>query len=192
MDAADLIAFEAEVARRFEAKEIHGPVHLSGAGEEELIEIFADIKRTDWVASTYRNHYHALLHGVPRAKVMAEILRGRSMNLSFPEHRFLTSAIVGGMLPIATGIAAGIKRKGGAEHVWCFLGDMAEMTGAFAEANRYANGFNLPITFVIEDNGLSCDTPTGEVWGNEWGPLNVRCYSYTRRYPHAGIGHNVF
>jgi TPP-dependent pyruvate/acetoin dehydrogenase alpha subunit len=189
VNAVDLIAFEKEVAEAFEAGKIRGPVHLSGGNESQLIEIFKEVRRTDWVFSTWRNHYHALLHGVPREKLMAHILNGPSMNINFPEHRFVTSAIVGGILPIACGVAAGIKRRGGTDRVWCFVGDMAATTGAFHEASRYASRQDLPIYFVTEDNDLSTNTPTEETWGmngNSWHCL--RGYSYTRSVPHVGTG----
>lgn len=185
MNAADLIAFEAEVAEAFKAKKIKGPVHLSGGNEEQLIEIFKHVKREDWVFSTYRNHYHALLHGIPREKVMTEIMLGRSMNLTFPEYRFFTSAIVGGTLSIAVGVAWTGKK------VWCFVGDMCSRSGAFYEARQYATGFNLPITFVVENNGMSCDSPTLECWGKEW-EEKVVDYEYKRTYPHSGTGKDVF
>jgi TPP-dependent pyruvate/acetoin dehydrogenase alpha subunit len=186
----ELISFEKEIAEAFERGEIRGPVHLSGGNEDQLIKVFKDVQKEDWIFSTWRNHYHALLHGIPADKVKAEILAGRSMNLSFPEHRFYSSAIVGGILPIAVGVAAAIKRQGSPRKVWCFVGDMAATTGIFHEANTYAFRQDLPIEFVIEDNGLSTNTPTEETWGIPGffkPPKHVR-YAYTRTYPHCGIG----
>lgn len=191
MTRDDLIAFEQEVAERFELGEIRGPVHLSGGNEDQLIEIFRDVKHTDWVFSTWRSHYHALLHGVPRGAVMSEIVAGRSMNLMCPEHRFFTSAIVGGICPIALGVAAAIKRKGSPDSVWCFVGDMASNTGAYMEAERYALGHDLPMRFVVEDNGLSTNTPTREAWGDECPSWKERWYNYKRAHPHVGIGKHV-
>lgn len=185
MTADDLKAFEREVADAFEAKKIRAPIHLSDGNEEQIIDIFRDIKRTDWVLATWRSHFHALLHGVPRQRLMDEILAGHSMMLHFPEHRFLTSAIVGGILPIACGIAyAG-------ERVWCFLGDMTASIGAFHDAARFSAGHALPITFVVEDNGLATNTPTVESWGMKRGRQDIRRYEYKRTYPHVGSGNFV-
>ena len=178
MNAADLIAFEAEVAKRFDNGEIHGPVHLnSDTQAEPLIEIFRDIKRTDWVLSNWRAHFHALLHGVPREQVMGAVLAGRSMMLHFPAHRFMTSAIVGGMLPIACGLAAA------GERVWCFVGDMCASTGAFQDAREYASRNALPVEFVIEDNGLSTNSPTQVAWGS-LDHSSIRRYQYERTTAH--------
>lgn len=184
MTAAELIAFEREVADAFEAKQIHAPIHLSDGNEEPLIALFRQIKPTDWVFSTWRAHFHALLHGVPRERVMAEILAGRSMLLHFPDYRFFTSAIVGGILPIACGVAAAAAKG---DRVWCFVGDMAASIGAFHEAHQYAMGHDLPIEFVIEDNGLATNTPTAVTWGSHT-LHKARRYRYKRSYPHVGSG----
>lgn len=185
MTPADLITFTAEVARRFDAGEIHGPVHLNSDTQiAPLIEIFRDIKRTDWVLSTWRSTYHALLHGVPPERVMAEVCAGRSMQLHFPEHRFMTSSIMGGMLPIACGLAAG------GERVWCFVGDMCASTGAFDEARNYAHGHSLPLEFVIENNWLSTNTPTRATWGPGI-VCDARDYKYERTTPHYGTGNGA-
>ena len=179
MNAQDLKAFEEDIAQTFSMGRIPGPVHLSGGNEQPLIELFKQVHPSDWVLSTWRSHYHALLKGVPPARLRSEILAGRSMNLHFPEYRFLTSAIVGGILPIACGLAAGGAR------VWCFVGDMAASTGLYKEATQFAVGHNLPIHFVTEDNGLSTNTPTAEAWGDERGPrTKFYRYSYTRAWPH--------
>lgn len=188
--AADLITFEAEVARHFEAGHIRAPVHLSGGNEEQLIEIFKEIPKDSWIFSTYRSHYHALLHGVSPDDLMAHILAGRSMFWSSPAHHFLTSAIVGGIVPIATGVAAALQRQGSDRRVWVFVGDMAATTGIFHEAVHYADGQNLPIQFVVEDNGFSTDSPTVACWGQDvrLESPRVRRYTYKRVWPHVNSG----
>lgn len=194
MQAAELIAFEKQVAEEFNAGQIQSPIHLSGGNEKQLIDIFDRVHPQDYVFSTWRNHYHALLHGIPKKKLMAEIYAGRSMNLCFPNHRFYASSIVAGCLPIAVGVAYALKRRKSKQKVWCFVGDMASMTGAFHEATYYSVGHNLPIQFVIEDNGLSTNTPTRECWGycEEDGDADIERYQYTRVYPHYGIGKGNF
>lgn len=189
--AADLISFETEVAQHFAAASIKSPVHFSGGNELPLIKLFQEIKRTDYVCSTWRSHYHALLHGIPRARLMADILAGHSMNLNYPDSRFLSSAIVGGTLPIACGLAAAGHR------VWCFVGDMCASLGAFYDAVHYASGHRLPVTFIVEDNGLSTNTPTQDTWGEvvcknaTWSKPIIRRYAYTRTYPHVGLEQRV-
>lgn len=182
MTASELIAFEEEVARHFDAGKISGPIHMNSETQAAaLITIFQEIPPNAWVLSTWRSHWHALLHGVPRQLVMDEILAGRSMMLHFPEYKFMTSAIVGGMLPIACGLAAG------GEEVYCFVGDMTASIGAFQDAANFAEGHDLDVTFIIEDNGLSTNTPTNKTWGTaKFKPRQVRRYQYKRTTNHYG------
>ena len=187
MTKEQLIAFEKRVAEAFEAKQVKGPVHLSGGNENQLLEIFKDIHPEDWICTSYRNHYHALLHGIPEEKLFKAICAGHSMTMQFPEHRFFSTAIVGGQLSIAVGIAAALKRKDCKRKVWCFLGDMAATIGAFHDAKRYASGQELPIQFVVEDNGLSCNSPTLDCWGRGEQYRMIKSYVYERQYPHVGI-----
>jgi pyruvate dehydrogenase E1 component alpha subunit len=195
LTASDLIAFETEVATIFNSGAIRAPVHLSSGNEEQLINIFKDVDPNDWVFSTWRSHYHALLHGIPRDKLMEAIRAGRSISLNFPEHNFYSSAIVGGMLPIAVGVAWGLRYKT-TGNVWVFIGDMATQSGMFDECVRYSLGHNLPITFVTEDNGLSVCTDTKSTQVDNFiGPntnsTERRIYSYHLTYPHSGAGKRV-
>lgn len=188
MDKETLIKFEEEIKELFLDKQIRSPVHLSRGNEDQLIAIFRRVKKEDWVFSTHRSHYHALLHGISPEWLKDEILQGRSMQIFSREHNFFSSSIVGGCLPIALGVAMAIKRKGESRHVWVFVGDMAAETGAFHECTKYASRHDLPITFIVEDNELSTETPTQEVWGLEKGEPRVISYKYKRGFPHVGVG----
>jgi pyruvate dehydrogenase E1 component alpha subunit len=77
----ELIEFEDEVIQHWESGEIHGPIHLSNGNEDELIEIFKKVGVDDWVFSTWRSHYHALLHGIDESWLKDEILDGRSITI---------------------------------------------------------------------------------------------------------------
>jgi pyruvate dehydrogenase E1 component alpha subunit len=188
MTAEELLAFEADIASEFEAGHIAAPVHLAGGNEMQLIEFFKGIADQDYIACSWRSHYHALLKGVPPAVVKAAIMDGRSIALCFPHYRMVSSAIVGGICPIAMGIAWAIKRQGGDAKVWCFIGDMTATSGIFAETVRYAMQNALPIMFVIEDNGMSVCTPTRAVWGTEQPQSVLTGYAYELTRPHVGTG----
>jgi TPP-dependent pyruvate/acetoin dehydrogenase alpha subunit len=189
--------FESAVADAFNGGAIRAPVHLSDGNESALIEIFRNVRADDYVFCSWRSHYQALLHGVPEGMVMDEIMAGRSISLCFPDFRFYSSAIVGGILPIAVGAGIGIKRSGGTEHVWCFIGDMTAEMGMAATAIKYSRNHELPVTFVIEDNGLSVCTDTYQAWRQANSsfeasrPSNVRYFKYSSSYPHAGAGVRV-
>ena len=185
----ELISFETEVKERYEGGEILAPVHLSKDNEDELIEIFQYVHPNDWVYSAWRNHYHALLHGFDRQQLMDDIVAGRSMATSSNVNKFYSSAIVGGIIPIALGTAMALKKNNSDNKVWCFIGDMTFETGVFHESYKYAKNFDLPIQFVVEDNNLSVHTPTDAAWGvKQEVPEDVVYYRYENGYPHHGTG----
>ena len=84
----DLIKFEEKIVDFWEDGQIRAPVHLSDGNEDELIEIFSVIDYSDYVFSTWRSHYHALLHGITPEWVEDEILKGRSLSLSNLDLKF--------------------------------------------------------------------------------------------------------
>lgn len=188
MTPEQLIAFEDDIAAEFAAGHVRAPVHLNGGNERQIIEAFDDIRRDDYVFSAWRSHYAALLRGVPPDVLKAAIMRGRSINLSFPEYRFFTSAIVGGICPIAAGVAWAIKRRKGREKVHCFIGDMTSFTGIYQECRRYCVGHSLPVRWIIEDNGVSVCTQTDEAWGRVKEFPNVKVINYKLTKPHVGVG----
>ena len=183
----DLVAFETEMCDIFCDGKIKAPVHLSDGNEERLIEIFKNIKPTDWVFSNWRSHYHALLHGIDRNWLRQEIIDGRSITVNNPEHRFYSSAIVAGIAPIALGTALSIKLQKQPDQVWLFVGDMTVRTGILHEVKQYASGHSLPLNIVVEDNHISVQTPTRKVWGEDTN-LNITEYEFESTYPHVGAG----
>lgn len=191
MTPAELQAFEQRVADAFNAGRIRAPVHLAGGNEEQLIEVFKNIGPRDWVCGAWRMHLHCLLKGVPEKRLFADILKGRSITLTYPKQRIITSAMVAGIMPIATGIAWATKRRGGAEKVWCFIGDMTATAGVAFECVNYSLGQDLPIRFVVEDNGLSVFTPTQKTWGASRPAGRTFTYKYELTWPHYGTGKRV-
>jgi TPP-dependent pyruvate/acetoin dehydrogenase alpha subunit len=186
----DLIQFENEIISHWEGGEIRGPIHLSNGNEEQLIKVFSKIGIDDWVFSTWRSHYHALLHGIDPNDLKQKILEGKSITIVDKESKFYASAIVTGTLPIALGVAKSLKMKGSDEKVWVFVGDMAFESGIFYEVHKYARNYDLPLYFVVEDNGVSTNTPTLDTWNGIQReiPEDVIYYQYKSKYPHYGTG----
>lgn len=185
-----LIAFRDKVKQAFIDKRITSPIHLPGGNEVQVIESLKDIRTQDWLFSGWRSMYHALLKGIPEEEVFDQILEGRSMFLCSKEHRLYCSSIVGGILPIACGVALAAKHLGLDEICWVCVGDMTAMTGLFREFCRYASGHQLPVRVVVENNGFSTNTPTIETWG--YAPdFKVAHYQYRRTTPHVGVGQHV-
>jgi len=202
--AETLIAFESKIVSHFAAGSLPCLIHLSGGNETQLLDIFSRVRPHDWVFSTHRNHYHALLKGIPADHLEAEILAGRSMFIYSRAHNFLTSSILAGTCCIAAGVAwslvhsenvGGASRPDSAPHVYCFLGDGAEEEGHYYEAALFAESNDLPITFIIEDNARQVDTPKRErrgIFHSTRCPLDhftcVKRYHYEPTYPHGGAG----
>lgn len=202
----ELISFEKEIGDLFNAAKIRGPIHLYSGNEEYMMNIFSEIDvHHDWVCCTWRNHYQALLKGVPPQVLKKNIIDGKSMVTNLPDYRFICSSIVGGIPPIAVGIAFAIKLQKKNNKVWCWVGDMSAETGAFHESYKYSLNNDLPITFIVEDNKKSVCTPTSKAWGRDipyyleteytGGVLKqnkLYYYQYVNnKYPHAGAGIRV-
>jgi TPP-dependent pyruvate/acetoin dehydrogenase alpha subunit len=204
MNKQQLIDFEKDIEDVYKTGVIRGPIHLRNGNEDQLIKIFKDYHHDDdYVFSTWANHLHALLTGIPKEKVKARILEGQSMAMNFPHWNFYTSAIVGGILPIAVGVAHQLKGTG--RRVLCFIGDMAFRTGIAHESIMYAASHDLSIIFVVEDNGRSVGTPTQDVWGSvkidslvsfyrslkTGTDFDLMYYKYELCGPHSGVGEFV-
>jgi pyruvate dehydrogenase E1 component alpha subunit len=203
MTSQDLIDFEEDIANCFNNKQIKAPVHLYNGNEEQIIKIFEFIKPQDWVFCSWRSHYQCLLKGVPKLIVKKRILEGKSITLSFPEYKLYSSAIVGGIVPIALGTAFSNKLKQNNETVWVFSGEMTVRTGTWRETYAYAIAHDLPIKFIEEDNGKSVCTPTDKVWNYKEFKNDISLedqlksnqkyiyYKYESKYPHAGAGQRI-
>jgi len=154
--------FEEKTAEMYARGKITGFCHLY-AGEEAVAAgaIYA-LYDKDYVVSTYREHGHCLAKGADPRVVMAELFgkvtgiskgRGGSMHLFDQDLRFMGGyAIVGGGLPIATGLGLSVQYNEGPEVVCCFFGDGALPQGAFHESLNMASLWKLPVVFVCENN----------------------------------------
>ena len=197
MNKHQLIKFEEEIANLFNNAKIKAPVHLHSNNEKNLIKIFKKIKKKDWVFCSWRSHYHCLLKGVPISKLKKEILNGKSISLCFPKYKIYSSAIVGGTLPIAVGMALSYKNKKKKNKVYCFIGDMTSETGIAHECIKYSINKKLPIKFIIEDNEKSVCTDTRKVRSQKklsfekYSSKYVYYYKYHLKFPHAGAGKRV-
>lgn len=188
-----LIAFEQKVRLEWESGDLPSLVHLCGGNEGQLLDIFEEVQEEDWLFISHRGHYHCLLKGMPGDELLKNIREDRSMFCFDAKRRIYQSAILGGCCGIATGVAAAIQASGGTEKVWCFLGDGASDNGCLYEAALYATGHDLPIEFVVEDNGRQVDTLTETRRGKDHDLLmfkspKIRHYYYTPTFPHAGSG----
>jgi len=197
LDKKDLINFEDSIAKLFNEAKIKAPIHLYSGNEKFLINFFKKVKKNDWVFCSWRSHYQCLLKGVPPKKIKNEIINGKSISLCFLDYKIYSSAIVGGSLPIAVGLAMSLKKKKSRNKVYCFIGDMTSETGIAHECIKYSRNKNLPIHFIVEDNRKSVCTDTRKTWSKKKLTYEnvsdkfVTYYEYKLKYPHAGAGKRV-
>ena len=161
--------FEAQCVALYQAQKIHGFLHLYDGEEAVAVGVMAALDARDAVVSTYREHGHALAHGVHMHAVLAEMLgklqgccrgRGGSMHLFDQSHRFFGgNAIVGGGLPLAAGIAMADKRLRPGAATVCFFGEGAVGEGVFHETMNLASLWQLPVLFVCENNLYAMGVP---------------------------------
>lgn len=183
--------FEKKIFNNYNNGLIKFPIHLTKGNEKFLIKIFEYVSPNDWVLCQWRNHAHALLHGIPENTLYNQIMHGKSMYISSKKHNFISSSIAGGIIPIGLGLSLSIKKNNQKNRVWCFVGDMTSQMGVFHEAYNYSRNHNLPLDFVLEDNEKSVYTDTKKTWGIKKNlniPKDIFYYKYQLEYPHHGTG----
>jgi pyruvate dehydrogenase E1 component alpha subunit len=153
---------EEKCAELYGAGKIRGFLHLYIGEEAVATGAMHALEAEDNVVATYREHAHALLCGVGMDAIMAEMYgkregcsrgRGGSMHLFDARARLYGgNAIVGGGLPLATGLALADRMQGIARVNACFFGEGAMAEGAFHEAVNLAALWQLPVLFCCENN----------------------------------------
>ena len=160
--------FEERCAEAYALGKIGGFCHLYIGQEATGTGAIAALRDDDYVITTYRDHAQAIARGVSPRAVMAELFgrsdgvsrgKGGSMHLFSREHNFLGGhGIVGGHIPLATGVAFAIKYRGRDQVCLCFFGEAAVNNGAFHEALNMAGLWKLPVIYVIENNRYGMGT----------------------------------
>ncbi len=160
--------FEERAAQEYSSGNIAGFLHLYPGEEAVAVGVIHATEPGDYLVTTYREHVHALVRGIPPRQVMAELFgrrdgickgMGGSMHLFDQERRFMGGyAIVGETFPVATGIAYSVALRQLPEAVICFFGDGAVNQGSFHEALNMAALWKLPVLFVCENNHYQIGT----------------------------------
>jgi pyruvate dehydrogenase E1 component alpha subunit len=160
--------FEERCAEAYALGKIGGFCHLYIGQEAVSTGTLSMLRPDDYVITTYRDHGQALARGVPPRSVMAELFgrvdgcsrgKGGSMHLFDANTNFLGGhGIVGGHVPLATGVGFAIKYRGGDQVIVCFMGESVVNTGAFHEALNMAALWKLPCVFIIENNRYGMGT----------------------------------
>ena len=160
--------FEERCAEAYAIGKIGGFCHLYIGQEGVGVGAISTLREDDYVIASYREHGQALARGISPRAVMAELFgrvdgcskgKGGSMHLFDRNVNFLGGhGIVGGHLPIATGVGFAIKYRGGDQAIVCFFGEAAVNNGAFHEALNMAALWKLPVIYLIENNRYGMGT----------------------------------
>lgn len=160
--------FETEAERQYKAARIGGYCHVAAGQEAAIVGAMHVLEDDDLLVTGYRCHGFALARGVGPQEVMAELFgrrhgcahgRGGSMHLLDVKRGFFGGwGIVGGQLPIATGLALALVRQGKLQAVLCELGDGAVNIGAWHESLNLAALWSLPVVFLIINNEYGMGT----------------------------------
>jgi pyruvate dehydrogenase E1 component alpha subunit len=160
--------FEERVGEAYALGKIGGFCHLYIGQEGVGAGVTSALRNDDYVIASYREHGQALAKGIPPRAIMAELFgradgcskgKGGSMHLFDRNVNFLGGhGIVGGHLPLATGVGFAIKYRGGDQVCVCFFGESVVNTGAFHESLNMAALWKLPVIFVIENNRYGMGT----------------------------------
>jgi pyruvate dehydrogenase E1 component alpha subunit len=161
--------FEERAARDYARGAISGFCHLYIGQEAVAVGALGAAETRDHVITAYRDHGHALLRGCSPRSIMAELYgkvtgcargRGGSMHMFAPENRFHGGhGIVGGHIPLATGMGFASSYEGRDDATLCFFGDGALNQGAFYESLNLASLWDLPVIYLIENNAYAMGTP---------------------------------
>lgn len=146
-----------------------GTVHLAAGQEASAVGCCAALREDDYVVSTHRNHGHVLAKGGDINRLVAEIMskktgynKGKGGDLhiaAFDKNMLVSNAIVGGGIPMATGVGLTINLRGWDKVVMCFFGDGAANIGTFHESLNLGAIWKLPVIYVCENNLYGNTTP---------------------------------
>jgi pyruvate dehydrogenase E1 component alpha subunit len=154
--------FEEKCAESYSLGKIGGFCHLYIGQEAVGVGAIAALRPDDYVLTSYRDHGQAIAKGMSPDGVMAELYgkaggcsrgKGGSMHLFDVELGFLGGhGIVGGQIPLATGVAFAAKYKETDQVTLCFFGEAAVNQGAFHESLNMAQLWKLPCIYICENN----------------------------------------
>ena len=178
--------FEERSAEAYALGKIGGFCHLYIGQEAISTGALSVLRPDDYVVTAYRDHGQAIARGMTARSVMAELFgrrdgcaggKGGSMHLFDANLNFLGGhGIVGGHIPLATGVAFAIKYRGGDQVCLCFFGEAAVNIGAFHEALNMAGLWKVPAVFIIENNRYGMGTAISRAMANE--DVGVRAATY--------------
>jgi acetoin:2,6-dichlorophenolindophenol oxidoreductase subunit alpha len=177
---ATIRRFEDRVHDEFAGGKIPGFVHLYAGEEASAVGVCSQLGARDVIASTHRGHGHCIAKGCDVVSMMKEIYgrrdglcggKGGSMHIADLAKGMLgANGIVGGGPPLICGAALTAKylKTGGV--AVAFVGDGGSNQGTTLESYNLAKVWQLPVIFVVEDNGYAESTASAwSVGGSQLG-----------------------
>jgi TPP-dependent pyruvate/acetoin dehydrogenase alpha subunit len=165
--------FEEGVKFLFLEGSMPGTIHQCQGQEATAVGVCAALDDGDFITSTFRGHGHALAKGLTQEELLFELFgattgccrgKGGSMHVGNMDKGMVPGiAIVGGGIPLASGMALAFKLQGRPSVVACFFGDGAVAEGAFHEGVNLAAIWDLPVVFVCENNLYGASTRVDRV-----------------------------
>ena len=160
--------FEEKAAEVYVAGKIGGFCHLYIGQEAVAVGSISAIGKDDYAIGSYREHGQALAKGMSARSIMAELYgkvtgcskgKGGSMHMFNKEVNFVGGhGIVGGQIPLATGLAFASKYQGTDKVTLCYFGEAAVNQGAFHESLNMAQLWKLPCIYICENNQYGMGT----------------------------------
>ena len=160
--------FEERVKYLFLEGLMPGTIHQYQGQEAIAVGVCAALEPDDVITSTHRPNGHAIAKGITVQSLMHELLgkpsgccrgKGGSMHVGDLTKGMVPAiAIVGGGVPVATGIALAFRMTKQPRVAICFMGDGAVNEGAFHEGVNMGAIWLLPVVYVIENNRYSAST----------------------------------
>ena len=190
---------EERTAQSYQQGKIGGFCHLYIGQEACAVGAIGALRDSDYVLSAYRDHGHAITKGMTAREVLSELYgkatgcskgKGGSMHMFSSEKRFLGgNGIVGGQIPVATGVGWAIKYRKQDDVVICFFGEGAINQGSFHESLNLASIWRLPIIYICENNRFGMGTPVERA--SSIYDLSQKAYAYDMARSHVD-GMDVF
>ncbi|HCR30402.1 MAG TPA: pyruvate dehydrogenase (acetyl-transferring) E1 component subunit alpha [Opitutae bacterium] len=200
-DMVRIRRFEERSLRAYQQGKIAGFLHLYIGQESIAVGCVSLMDENDHIITAYRDHGHALAVGMGMDECMAELYgkatgcskgKGGSMHYFDPSKRYWGGhGIVGGQTPLGAGLAYALKYKEIEGCALCFLGDGAINQGAFHESLNLAALWDLPVVYIVENNGYSMGTSQERSSAHPDAGIAARAEGYKMNWAHIN-GESIF